>query len=160
MHAARFFEQHLGGLDPALVLLVGQHARQHFRRFHGKQDARTGLEDLLLLRRVQQHHGVDDQVRRLQGALGRQVAGQCGVSAVGGHVVAHRLRMIEGRQLDGIDLGLQTLRGIHRRTHGTRVGIVALEHGDALRLVHAGQLQYVLEHLGQFAIANRHLVFS
>ncbi|MCY1459321.1 hypothetical protein D9M71_767870 [compost metagenome] len=97
VHAARLLEQHLGGLHPALVLFIGQHARQHFRRLHGQQDARAGLEDLLLLRRVQQHHGVDYQVRRFQGALGRQVAGQRGVAAVGGHVVAHGPRVIEGR---------------------------------------------------------------
>ncbi|MNG01383.1 hypothetical protein D3C84_843610 [compost metagenome] len=107
---------------------------------------------------MQQHHGVDYQVRRFQGALGRQVAGQRGVAAVGRHVIAHGPRVVEGRQLDGIDLGLQALRRIHGRAYGARVGIVALEHGDALRLVHAGQFQHVLEHLGQFAIANRHLV--
>jgi len=105
---------------------------------------------------MQQHHGVDDQVGRFQGALGCQIAGQRGVAAVGGHVIAHRARVVEGRQLDCIHLGFKALRGVHRRAHGARVGVMALENGHALGFVDAGKGQHLLEHLGQFTIAYRH----
>jgi len=105
---------------------------------------------------MQQHHGVDDQIRRFQRALRGNVAGKRRVAAVGGHVVAHGLGVIERRQLYRIYLRPQTLCGIHRGTHGARIGVVALEHCDALSRVDFRQFQHVLEHLGQFAIANRH----
>ncbi|MNC59181.1 hypothetical protein D3C75_1089730 [compost metagenome] len=95
MDRARLLQQLLGRHHALFVRQRRQHPRQHFRWFDRQQYARPGLEDLLLLRRVQQHHGVDHEVRRFQRSLRGDIAGQRGVAAVSGHVVAHGHRVIE-----------------------------------------------------------------
>ncbi|MCY1452511.1 hypothetical protein D9M71_694350 [compost metagenome] len=49
MQAARLFQQGFGSQHPAFVVFGRQHARQHLGWLHGQQDARAGLENLLLL---------------------------------------------------------------------------------------------------------------
>ena len=73
LHQLRLLQHGGGGQHPRLVLRVGQQARQHLRRLHRQQDAGAGFQDLLLLRRMQQHHGIDDQVGGLQRTLRRRL---------------------------------------------------------------------------------------
>ncbi|MNH06385.1 hypothetical protein D3C79_657500 [compost metagenome] len=105
---------------------------------------------------MQQHHGIDDQICGFQRTLRGRVAGQRRVAAVSGHIIAHRPRMVERRELHRIHLGPQPQRGIGGGAYRTRIGIVAFQDGYALRSIHFRQRKHLLEQLNQLTLIDRH----
>ncbi|MNE66006.1 hypothetical protein D3C80_1615340 [compost metagenome] len=135
LHQTGTFQHLGGGQHPRFILNIRQHACQHLRRLDGQQNARAGFQDLLLFRRMQQHHGVDNQIGRLQRTLCRVVTGQRRIATVSRHVIAHRARMVERRQFYRVNPGTQAQCRIGGGAHRTRIGIVTFQDRHALRSI-------------------------
>jgi hypothetical protein len=128
-------------LDALAQALVREHAGENLHRLEHQQHARARVGYLDLLRREQQEHEVDHDVRAFQRLDGGPVAGERGLA----EILQHRAERRPAGHVDLEGLRAELLRRGEERL-GVRCPLVVLrEYGESFSGADLAQLQLGLE---------------